>query len=83
MQRYAFAQGKQIKLKVIIIKYIFLLIPFQSFVYVSTAYCNPGRKYVDEEIYPTLPPVKWKHFLDCTLKIPDEYFNSLANYIKV
>lgn len=49
----------------------------------STAYCNPGRKYVDEEIYPTLPPVEWKHFVDCTLTIPDEYFNSLANYIKV
>ncbi|KAM7363056.1 fatty acyl-CoA reductase 1 [Cochliomyia hominivorax] len=54
----------------------------KSFVYVSTAYCNPGRKYVDEEIYPTLPPVQWKHFVDCSLKIPDEYFNSLANYIK-
>ncbi|XP_073836888.1 putative fatty acyl-CoA reductase CG5065 [Musca autumnalis] len=54
----------------------------KSFVYVSTAYCNPGRKYVDEEIYPTLPPVNWKYFVDCALKIPDEYFNSLANYIK-
>ncbi|KAL9890233.1 fatty acyl-CoA reductase 1 [Glossina fuscipes fuscipes] len=54
----------------------------KSFVYVSTAYCNPGRKYVDEEIYPTLPPVNWKYFIDCTLKIPDTYFNSLANYIK-
>ncbi|XP_075146064.1 putative fatty acyl-CoA reductase CG5065 [Haematobia irritans] len=54
----------------------------KSFVYVSTAYCNPGRKYVDEEIYPTLPPVDWKFFISCTLKIPDEYFDSLANYIK-
>ncbi|XP_067616071.1 putative fatty acyl-CoA reductase CG5065 [Eurosta solidaginis] len=54
----------------------------KSFVYVSTAYCNPGRKYVDELIYPTLPPVNWKMFVDCTNKIPDAYFNSLANYIK-
>ncbi|XP_036340660.1 putative fatty acyl-CoA reductase CG5065 [Rhagoletis pomonella] len=54
----------------------------KSFVYVSTAYCNPGRKFVDELIYPTLPPVNWKMFVDCTNKIPDAYFNSLANYIK-
>ncbi|XP_037945170.1 putative fatty acyl-CoA reductase CG5065 [Teleopsis dalmanni] len=55
----------------------------KSFVYVSTAYCNPGRKFVDEMIYPTLPPVNWKDFVNCTKRIPDAYFNSLANYIKV
>ncbi|XP_059219889.1 putative fatty acyl-CoA reductase CG5065 [Stomoxys calcitrans] len=54
----------------------------KSFVYVSTAYCNPGRKYVHEEIYPTIPPVDWRFFVSCSLKIPDEYFDSLANYIK-
>ncbi|XP_037953609.1 putative fatty acyl-CoA reductase CG5065 [Teleopsis dalmanni] len=54
----------------------------KSFVYVSTAYCNPGRKFVDEMIYPTLPPVNWKDFVNCTKRIPDAYFNSLANYIK-
>ncbi|XP_022209941.1 putative fatty acyl-CoA reductase CG5065 [Drosophila obscura] len=54
----------------------------RSFLYVSTAYCNPGRKYVDEEVYPTLPPVDWRQFLTCTRKIPDDYLNQLADYIK-
>ncbi|EDV90840.1 putative fatty acyl-CoA reductase CG5065 [Drosophila grimshawi] len=54
----------------------------KRFLYVSTAYCNPGRKYVDECIYPTLPPVDWQHFLRCTKKIPEEYLNRLADYIK-
>ncbi|XP_062121764.1 putative fatty acyl-CoA reductase CG5065 [Drosophila sulfurigaster albostrigata] len=54
----------------------------KSFLYVSTAYCNPGRKYVDERIYPTLPPVDWLQFLTCTKKIPDEYLNRMADYIK-
>ncbi|KAH8420698.1 hypothetical protein KR222_001728 [Zaprionus bogoriensis] len=54
----------------------------KSFLYVSTAYCNPGRKYVDERIYPTLPPVDWLQFLTCTQKIPDDYLNRLADYIK-
>ncbi|XP_030374198.1 putative fatty acyl-CoA reductase CG5065, partial [Scaptodrosophila lebanonensis] len=53
----------------------------KSFLYVSTAYCNPGRKYVDERIYPTLPPVNWMQFLTCTRKIPDDYLNRLADYI--
>ncbi|KAM8706072.1 hypothetical protein ACLKA7_010372 [Drosophila subpalustris] len=54
----------------------------KSFLYVSTAYCNPGRKYVDECIYPTLPPVDWLQFLTCTKKIPDDYLNRMADYIK-
>ncbi|XP_001359882.2 putative fatty acyl-CoA reductase CG5065 [Drosophila pseudoobscura] len=54
----------------------------RSFLYVSTAYCNPGRKYVDEEVYPTLPPVDWRQFLTCTKKVPDDYLNHLADYIK-
>lgn len=54
----------------------------QSFLYVSTAYCNPGRKYVDEQVYPTMPPVDWRQFLACTQKIPDDYLNRLADYIK-
>ncbi|XP_064545203.1 putative fatty acyl-CoA reductase CG5065 [Drosophila montana] len=54
----------------------------RRFLYVSTAYCNPGRKYVDECIYPTLPPVDWQQFLSCTRKIPEEYLNRLADYIK-
>ncbi|EDW83348.1 uncharacterized protein Dwil_GK22366 [Drosophila willistoni] len=54
----------------------------KSFLYVSTAYCNPGRKYVDEKIYPTMPPVDWLQFLTCTRKIPEEYLNRLADYIK-
>ncbi|BFF89372.1 putative fatty acyl-CoA reductase [Drosophila madeirensis] len=54
----------------------------RSFLYVSTAYCNPGRKYVDEEVYPTLPPVEWRQFLTCTKKIPEDYLNQLSVYIK-
>ncbi|KAH8343842.1 hypothetical protein KR059_011924 [Drosophila kikkawai] len=54
----------------------------RSFLYVSTAYCNPGRKYVDEQVYPTMPPVDWRQFLACTQKIPDDYLNRLADYIK-
>ncbi|KAH8278446.1 hypothetical protein KR018_003395 [Drosophila ironensis] len=54
----------------------------KSFLYVSTAYCNPGRKYVDEKVYPTMPPVDWRQFLTCTQKIPDDYLNRLADYIK-
>ncbi|XP_017104769.3 putative fatty acyl-CoA reductase CG5065 [Drosophila bipectinata] len=54
----------------------------RSFLYVSTAYCNPGRKYVDEVVYPTMPPVDWRQFLAATQKIPDDYLNRLADYIK-
>lgn len=54
----------------------------QRFLYVSTAYCNPGRKYVDECIYATLPPVDWRQFLSAVKKIPEEYLNRLADYIK-
>ncbi|XP_033166345.1 putative fatty acyl-CoA reductase CG5065 [Drosophila mauritiana] len=54
----------------------------RSFLYVSTAYCNPGRKYVDEQVYPTMPPVDWRQFLAATQKIPDDYLNRLADYIK-
>lgn len=37
---------------------------------------------MDERIYPTLPPVDWLQFLTCTHKIPDDYLNRLADYIK-
>jgi len=37
---------------------------------------------VDEQVYPTMPPVDWRQFLAATQKIPDDYLNRLADYIK-
>lgn len=37
---------------------------------------------MDEQVYPTMPPVDWRQFLSATQKIPDDYLNRLADYIK-
>lgn len=31
---------------------------FQSVVYVSTAYTNPGGEFIEEKVYPTVPQEK-------------------------
>lgn len=55
----------------------------KSVVYVSTAYCNPGRKYVKEAVYETVNEVTRGHFLNAVKNFSKSQLNSLAQYVKV
>lgn len=55
----------------------------KSVVYVSTAYCNPGRKYVKESIYETVNDEAREHFLNAVKHFSKNQLNSLAKYVKV
>uniref|UniRef100_A0A1B0FI19 Fatty acyl-CoA reductase n=1 Tax=Glossina morsitans morsitans TaxID=37546 RepID=A0A1B0FI19_GLOMM len=55
----------------------------KSFVYVSTAYCNPGRKYVDEEIYPTLPPGPHPNTYTFTKSIAEQIVNDYKHFLPI
>lgn len=55
----------------------------KSVVYVSTAYCNPGRKYVKETVYETVNEVTRGHFLNAVQHFSKSQLNSLAQYVKV
>lgn len=55
----------------------------KSVVYVSTAYCNPGRKFVKEIIYETVNKVTRDHFLNAVEHFSKSQLNSLAKYVKV
>lgn len=56
---------------------------FQSFVHVSTAFSNPGRKYVEEIVYPSCSPLDKDSFMNCIEILPAEVLDSIFDIIKV
>lgn len=56
-------------------------IPFQSFVYASTAYCNFPRTTIYEEVYPTTPLTK-ESFLTLVENLPEEMLDKIEDTLK-
>lgn len=55
----------------------------RSIIHVSTAYTNPARSHVAEEVYPPKVQMDLDTFIKCANVLPDDLVNTIATHLQV